>query len=187
MAIGRTKPPAGCAIEDYAATVWQVNNDTICRPAEGPWVNGFVLRAPLRLRSKSNFRRSRQGADSDWQDSRTFERDLALLVRHHRPAGWDCGDPGHPLAERPVVVAFIAARSTIDVANFSKSVLDALEGVLYVSDASVLAVGSIGSRGRDGSVTLGFAELPAGSSPNVLAEALAALGGEVTSLFDNPS
>jgi hypothetical protein len=167
--------------------VWRVSEDTIYRSVEGPWTRGFVLRAPLRLRSKSNFRRSRQGADSDWQDSRTFERDLALLVRHHRPAGWDCGDPARPLAERPVVVAFIAARSTIDVANFSKSVLDALEGVLYVSDASVLAVGSVGSRGRDASVTLGFVELPAGAVPVVLTAALAALGGEVTALFDGES
>jgi hypothetical protein len=153
------------------------------RCLEGPWLRAFALRAPLRLRSKSNFRRSRHGADSDWGDSRAFERDLALLVRHHRPADWDCGEPGRPLAERPVVVAFIAARSTLDVANFSKSALDALEGVLYVSDASVLAVGSVGERGRDTSMTIGFAQLSAGASTDELTSALAALSSGVVELF----
>jgi hypothetical protein len=150
----------------------------------GPWTTGFVLHAPLRLRSKSNFRRSHRGSDSAWSDASSFERDLGLLVRQHRPAAWDLGDPDKPLAERPVVVSFIAARSTIDVANFSKSVLDALEGVLYVSDASVLASGAVGSRGRtDSSLFLGFAQLGSGAGPVDAAAALAALGCAVTAEF----
>jgi len=154
------------------------------RQLPGPWSNGFVLAVPLRLRSKSNFRVSHRGNDSAWSEASAFERDLGLLVRQHRPSAWDAGDPSRPLAERPVVVSFIAARSTIDVANYSKSVLDALEGVLYVSDASVLASGAVGSRGRAEALTVvGFAQLAPGSGVPEVSAALAVLGCAVSAEF----
>lgn len=154
------------------------------RSLAGPWSNGFLLPVPLRLRSKSNFRLSHRGSDSAWSEASAFERDLGLLLRQHRPTDWDAGDASRPLADRPVVVSFIAARSTIDVANYSKSVLDALEGVLYVSDASVLASGAVGSRGRaQALMVVGFAQLPAGSGVPAAAAALAVLGCAVSAEF----
>lgn len=161
-----------------------MQDDSQCTLLQGPWLTGFMLRAPLRLRSKSNFRRSHRGSDSAWSDASTFERDLGLLVRQSRPASWDVGDAALTLSERPVVVSFIAARSTIDVANFSKSVLDALEGILYVSDASVLASGAVGSRGRGStSLLLGFAQIPPGSGPVDATSALTGLGSLVAAEF----
>lgn len=147
----------------------------------GPWSCGFVLRAGMPLRSKSNFRRSRRGSTQSgaWDRSKAFEESLGWLVRAARPAAWVLGDRDAVLAERPVVVAAIAARSRIDVANFSKSVLDACEGVLYVTDASVLGVLCLGERGVGDDTLLGFAQLDPGSSPEVVAEALGVLGANL--------
>jgi hypothetical protein len=151
---------------------------------DGPWEQGFLLRVPLALRSKSNFRRynTRQKSGS-WEDAREFERSLGLLVLSNRPHGWDIGDAARDLASRPVVVAAIAARSRIDVANYSKSVLDACQGVLYVSDASVLGVTALGERGASSAMALGFARLPAGSSALDVGQALTGLTAEMASFF----
>jgi len=152
---------------------------------EGPWQRGFLVRAGLPLRSKSNFRRHHAGGGkATWGDTRDFERSLGLLLRGLRPAGWVVGERGQPVAARPVIVAVIGARSSLDVANYSKSVLDAGEGVLYVSDASVLAVGSIGTRGRGEETLVAFAQLAAGAGPAVTAAALGALTGHVATLLD---
>jgi hypothetical protein len=151
---------------------------------DGPWSSGFVMRAPLTLRSKSNFRRHRVKASSgSWGETQSFERSLALLLRASRPPGWEVGDPGAPVLDRPVVVAVIAARSVLDVANFSKSVLDAGEGVLYVSDASVLGETSVGVRVRSSELFVGFAQLPPGSPPLQVVEALNTLSALVVPLI----
>jgi len=97
------------------------------------------------------------------------------------------GDRALPVAARPVVVAAVAARSRVDVANFSKSVLDACEGVLYVTDASVLGVLCIGERGEGADTLLGFAQLPAGSSAAAVAGALSVLGAELSARLASPS
>lgn len=144
----------------------------------GPWLCGFVLRTGLPLRSKSNFRRSRRGSGQVgvWERSKAFEESLGWLVRSARPGDWVLGERTVPLATRPVVVAAIAARSRLDVANFSKSVLDACEGVLYVTDASVLGVMCLGERGAGDDTLLGFAQLAPGATPEVVATALSVLG-----------
>ena len=144
----------------------------------GPWSQGFVLRAGMPLRSKSNFRRSPRGEQESgaWARSKAFEESLGWLVRAARPDGWVLGDRSSPLEARPVVVAAIAACSRIDVANFSKSVLDACEGVLYVTDASVLGVICLGERGVGDDTLLGFAQLGPGASPREVAAALSVLG-----------
>lgn len=154
----------------------------------GPWSCGFVLRAGMPLRSKSNFRRSRRGSGGNetWELSKAFEESLGWLVRAARPAAWVLGDRDAVLAERPVVVAAIAARSRIDVANFSKSVLDACEGVLYVTDASVLGVVCLGERGVGDDTLLGFAQLPPASAPIVVAEALGVLASELAGRLADP-
>lgn len=140
------------------------------------------------LRSKSNFRRSRRGSTESgaWDRSKVFEESLGWLVRAARPEVWVLGDRDALLAERPVVVAAIAARSRIDVANFSKSVLDACEGVLFVTDASVLGVVCLGERGVGDDTLLGFAQLPPASAPAVVAEALGVLASELAVRLAEP-
>jgi len=145
-------------------------------------VRAFVMDVPLRLRSKSNARRFRAGSRPDPGLS-SFEAALAAQVRSVRPSGWDLGERSGPLGERPALAAVILARSPLDAGNFPKSVLDALEGVLYHNDASVLALTCISQRSgvREGSFRLGFALLRPSPSPRDLAAASAALASEAVS------
>lgn len=125
----------------------------------------FYVSVPFALRSKSNFRRGNARAGRQWDEFKSFESSVALLLAAARPESWDVGDPAASLAARPVVVCAIVARSLVDTANFSKSVLDAAQGVLYVNDASVLGVSSIGVRARTNQQALvAFAQLPGGAS-----------------------
>lgn len=151
----------------------------------GPWSCAFVLRAPLVMRSKSNFRRHRGHvtATGSWETAQNFERSLSLLVRSARPQAWVIGDRDAALAQRPIVVAFIAARSTVDVANYSKSTLDACQNVLYVSDASVLAVLSQGTRGQGDELLLGFAQVESTASVTEISHAITELAKEALTAF----
>lgn len=94
------------------------------------------------------------------------------MVLAARPSAWQVGDAGLPLDQRPLVVSYIRGRSNVDVANYSKSILDACQGVLYVSDASVQSCMATGVRGTSTSFMLAFAQVAAGSGPEVLEKAL---------------
>lgn len=132
----------------------------------GPWASGFWVDLPIAVVSKSNFR----FGSRDWSRLSRFEADLAQLVASVAPEGWDRGGDGQALGERPKVIALIAARTTIDVANISKSVLDALEGVLYVTDAQVASVVCLGERGlRHRWMSVGFATV----APDIALDELA--------------
>lgn len=126
-----------------------------------PWEQAFVFDVPLELRSKSNFRRHQGNAGRGaWKAFKDFEANLALLARQARPLGWELGDAERPLPTRPVVVAFVFARSTLDAANLSKSVLDACEGVVFHNDASVRYCATLGVRTRsDSGGLVAFARL----------------------------
>ena len=139
----------------------------------GPWLSAFTVTVPLSLQSKSNFRRFKAGSSTSLTGS--FENSVGLLVKSARPAQWLIGDRDISVAERPLVVSYIRGKSNLDVANYSKSVLDACQGVLYVSDASVQSCMATGIRGRSSSFMLAFAQVPAGSTPDVLEEALHAM------------
>lgn len=143
------------------------------------------MRVPFPLQSKSNFRRhiGRKHAGASWESSQSFERSLGLFTRQARPSDWLLDDPKVSLAQRPIVTAFIIAKSLIDAANFSKSVTDAVEGVLYVSDASALGVGSLGTRGRGSSFCVGFAQVAPATSLSDLWVAKKALGDLVLAQF----
>ena len=144
-------------------------------PLSGPWQDAFFVDLPLRARSKSNFRRYRTGP-GHWDDFASFEADVAALVAPAVPAGWDRGDPAAPVARRPVFVALVAARTVLDVSNLSKSVLDSLEGVVYVTDAQVAAETSVAERGRSGQwLSVAFARLVPGSGTDCALAAAAAL------------
>lgn len=136
----------------------------------------LVVDLPFALESKSNFRRFRSDSPASWDRFKRFERDTRLVLTAARPSDWVVGDSSAPLASRPVVVAAVWARSLLDAGNFSKSVLDAAEGVLFVSDASVTAVTSVGVRAKTNQhARLGFAQLPPGSATNEVVRALNAL------------
>lgn len=137
---------------------------------DGPWLSAFMVVIPLPLQSKSNFRRFKTGSSRSLTGS--FENSVGLLVKAARPEQWLIGDRNSPLSARPLVASYIRGRSNTDVANYSKSVLDACQGVLYVSDASVQSCMATGIRGVSSSFMLAFAQVPAGSSPALLEEAL---------------
>jgi Holliday junction resolvase RusA-like endonuclease len=107
------------------------------------------------LRSKSNFRRSGNG--TKWNQIRSFEDDVAIRARSVRPADWMMGDANAELKDRPVVVAALFADTLIDTGNATKSLFDALEGVLYCNDASIRAEIVVTRRVRQGPSYLAFA------------------------------
>jgi hypothetical protein len=107
------------------------------------------------LRSKSNFRRSDSGAK--WNQIRSFEDEVSIRARAVRPDAWPLGDPNAALKDRPVVVAVLFADTLIDTGNATKSLFDALEGVLYCNDASIRAEMVVTRRVRQGPSYLAFA------------------------------
>lgn len=124
------------------------------------------------VKSKSNFRRS---ATSKWSDVSAFESEVGILARQSRPAEWVVDDQ-EKLADRPVVVAVISAVTMLDAGNLSKSILDGAEGVLYRNDASVVLVMEHAERSKSGQkAVIAFAQLPAGSSKEELAQVAAEL------------
>ena len=142
----------------------------------------FAVRLGFPLKSKSNFRRSR--SKSVWAPYADFEIDTARVVASERPSTWVLPEATVPFKERPLVIAAIVAVSALDAANFSKSLLDALEGVLFVSDASVVGVSSVGVRSRvEQDALLGFAQLPAGASVSDIAQLLSKLTESVAPLL----
>ena len=155
----------------------------------GPFATGFWVRLDFPLRSKSNFRRHSSPADrGSWSRFQSFEQSVAAAVLAARPAGWLLPDPPGTLPSRPVVVAAIAARSTLDPGNFPKSVLDALEGILYHSDAQVAACACVGVRSRsDQDAVLCFAQLLPGSAPAQAAQAASLLLPRSLELLAQPS
>lgn len=112
------------------------------------------------LRSKSNFRR---GTSTNWNRLSSFEDDVARLVRAVRPHDWPLGDKDATVAARPAVVACVLGRTTLDAGNLSKSVLDAVQGVVYHSDASVRWTIDFAERAaKDQHGAAGFAVCPNG-------------------------
>lgn len=87
-----------------------------------------------RLMSKSNFRHE-LGSAGTWRRFREWDRAVQLAARLVRPetwpapatwGGWEFG-----------VGVCVPAGSRLDVGNTGKSLLDALEGVLYENDRQV--------------------------------------------------
>jgi hypothetical protein len=151
---------------------------------DGPWRCAFWVQVPFAIRSKSNFRRYAPGVSSgEWREYQAFERGVAAAVRSVIPASWQVPDPAVRLAVRPQVAAFVAAKSRLDSANFSKSVLDACEGLLFVSDASVQGTGSLAVRGSGSCFALAFAQLDPGAEPSAMQAAQAGLATRVLERF----
>jgi Holliday junction resolvase RusA-like endonuclease len=123
------------------------------------------------LRSKSNFRRS--PGSGTWASHRDFEIAVGALARSARPKEWLLGEQDDPLKKRPVIVMVLQATTLLDTANLTKSLADALEGVLYHNDASVQMVLSTSQRARvNQTATVLLALLEPGSSTYQMRTAL---------------
>lgn len=139
----------------------------------GPWACGFWLLLPIPLVSKSNFRR---GRNTHWRTYRGFEEQVAVEMRNHLPADWLRDQADTPFAGRPRYASVIAARSAVDAGNYSKSVLDACEGVVFTNDAQVQVTTALSERGRrDPYLMIAFAQLKPGCSSQEAARAGSAL------------
>jgi Holliday junction resolvase RusA-like endonuclease len=88
--------------------------------------------------------------DTSEQKARTlnskFVQNLRLFTPRELPLTWDIGPATATLDKRPSVAALLWARTALDAGNLSKSSLDALEGIVYRTDASVRSVLSLSQR-----------------------------------------
>jgi Holliday junction resolvase RusA-like endonuclease len=125
-------------------------------------LNYFLLDLPQSMISKSNFRRG--NSSIQWKKYAKFEKDLALEISIKLPKKWDLGSRELSVEKRPKIISVIYAVSLTDTSNYSKSILDACEGVVYHNDASVAYTSAIGKRGRVGErIIVAFAQVPAGT------------------------
>jgi hypothetical protein len=139
----------------------------------GPWLAAFWVLLPIQLRSKSNFRR---GTHRRWGTYRGFEEELAVEMRRFLPDGWITEEPNSPLPTRPRYASVIAARSVIDAGNFSKSVLDACEGVVFTNDAQVQVTTALADRSKkEPYVLVAFAQLAPSTPCHEAARAVSSL------------
>lgn len=146
----------------------------------GPWDSAFYVELPSKLRSKSNYRRGQKG----WGALTTFETVAAGALTQARPEEWDLGEKGTPIKSRPSVVLAVAATSLLDSTNFTKSLADAMEGVLVHNDASVAASATLSVRAKDNQrCGVAIAQLPPGADLHVQAAALQELLGQLPDLF----
>lgn len=146
---------------------------------EGPWLQAFAFLIPVPFRSKSNFRRGGGGGGPEWKIFKKFEEDVKFLASLGLPPDWDCGDKDKALKLRPVVINHIYAVSPLDTANLSKSLLDACEGVVFHTDASVRGAAAVSRRAAKDSWGLAsFALLSPTASEREIQTSLSALGEE---------
>lgn len=108
-------------------------------------IEPVVFTLPVALRSKSNHRMGEK-----FSVHREFETIVSAYASRAKTEGWPCLDKGVSMSRRPKFVLTIVASSMLDSANFSKSVADALEGVLMVNDAQILTTHTLSSRSKKG-------------------------------------
>lgn len=109
-------------------------------------VPNFIVRVPFKLNSKSNFRYGQK-----WSTHKDFSRNIAHLVTVARPSVWTLppsSSPTESVSARHHIVCSLWFSTIFDSGNVSKSILDALEGVLYFNDAEVRSVYSATRRSR---------------------------------------
>lgn len=151
-------------------------------------VRAFCFDVPFPLRSKSNFRRGSARAGADWAAEQAFRAQLAVLARAALPEGWDVGTFELPLASRPTVVSCVVARTLLDAGNLSKSVLDAVEGIVVANDAAVRSCLTLAERGASNQRGLvGFACLAPGASLAAMHDTVHILGVHMLDLWATPA
>lgn len=160
----------------------------------GPWDNAYWFAIDAEFQSKSNDRRGRDRAAAAAliRRRKDFNLVLRLAARAAQPHDWVLSERGAAVAQRPAVVGFCFAHSLIDAGNLSKSIYDALEGIVYVTDASVRYDLSMTMRHRPNGPHKGliaFAQLPPAATPVDLVAAGGALSAgtlaAAAGLFDD--
>ena len=157
----------------------------------GPWKAAFFVEVPGRVSSKSNARRYRGSAKVSHTERAAARRQRAyadlvgMVVRAKLPRSWDLGPPPPaPVASRPTVACVLVAATTLDATNVPKTLLDACEGLVFHTDASVRAASQITVRRADDQrLLVGFALLAADADPVELAAATTELAGELARRF----
>lgn len=145
-----------------------------CGDDSTDWASMKVTLFVSNPKSKSNYTFSRKKGSystAKWEVVKNFEQDLKIKAKSTRPKGWPLGVKGSKVDARPAVCVAIYARSLIDTGNLSKSALDALEGVLYHTDASVryLCEASVRASQSDGqAMTVTISVHPPGTDPSYL-------------------
>lgn len=151
---------------------------------QGPWRSAFYTSLPTRLRSKSNYRKGARG----WAALASFESVTQATIAAAVPPDWPLGSKDASLASRPVVVMAVAARSTLDSANFTKSLADAMEGVVVHNDASIAGTATLAERGRkDQRCVVAAALLDPGADLAVQSAALQELVQRMPDLYEASS
>ena len=131
--------------------------------SKGDELEYFILDLPQTLISKSNFRRG--NSSLQWKRYAKFEKDLALEISIKIPKDWDLGSRDLAVDKRPKIISVIYAVSLTDTSNYSKSILDACEGLVYHNDASVAYTSSMGKRSRIGErIIVAFAQVKSGTN-----------------------
>lgn len=153
---------------------------------DGPWEQAFYAVLPGAVQSKANYRRgARTGT---WNTHRGYEAAVRAAVRTARPAAWDKGDATTGVANRPKVVSTLVARALLDSGNLNKSILDACQGDLFVTDAQVISVSDTVIRAaKDQGLLAAFALLPAHATAAGVLQAQAALIAAVAHVLAPPS
>lgn len=153
---------------EHLVTVYSVSEASLPTPTSFPVVRlltGQVV-------SKSNFRRG----DQTWRKVRDFEDAVALEARIAMPLDWHYVADSVPVSKRPKIVSVIAARTLLDAGNISKSILDAVQGILYANDAEVASVTEMVTRSRSNqAAVVTFAQLPSTASQEDIVRAVQAL------------
>lgn len=141
------------------------------------WDQAFYADLEVAAASKSNFRRGSHREGAAWAQLRDWEAGVGNLVRAALPAGWELGERGEALSSRPAVVGLVVATTLLDAANLSKSLADALEGVVYHTDASLRTVTTCTAGRRRGvaDLSVAFARLDGRADAAALLAAGAAL------------
>ena len=118
----------------------------------------IIVELPIKLKSKSNFRRNK--SSKEWLEYKNFEKNVKLFLLSSKPATWVNSLKEDPLNKRMKVVVSIASCSVLDVGNYSKSLLDAAEGALFVNDSEVVSLTCIGKRTLKSDITVvGFKQV----------------------------
>lgn len=123
---------------------------------EGESFPYFIVNFKDKLESKSNFRIKK----SDWAVMKRFESMVSAEVSRALPAQWEIGSREDKLIERPKVACALIAAGRVDNGNISKSILDSLEGLVYINDASVISSTSLSASRKESGFSLGFLLLP---------------------------
>jgi len=98
-------------------------------------IESFTIVLPVKLISKANYRQDRKG--DQWRKYQAFNLELGTLIKAILPQNW-LGE-GKVEGERDLCYYYVGiiANSRLDVGNYSKSILDALERIVYMDDKAV--------------------------------------------------